>query len=125
MATNTGRLIYPDGDLQDFVDGSMPRLLEYKAWGCSDMHARIELARPIPSDPPVAYDLLSSLRAQCKMDGNVKLKNEWFGDDPTKEKYKEVALLAILTGCSDCLDAEAAFFGICHTLNEQTAQLQK
>jgi hypothetical protein len=107
------------------MDGSIPRLLEVKASGYSRMHDKIECSRPIPSDPDEAYVFLSALLTQCEMDGAVKLKNEWFGDDPTREKYKEIALLAILTGCDDCLDAEADFKGICDTLNGQSALSQK
>ena len=125
MPTNFGRHIYADGDLQNFVDESVPRLLEVKAWGFSHMHDKIELSRPIPSDPNEAFRVLVALRAQCRMDGNVKLQNEWFGDDPTKDKYKKVALLAIVAGCDDCLDAEADFEGICATLNEKSALSQK
>ena len=107
------------------MDEFMPRLLEVKVWGYSHMHSKLEHSRPIPSNPNEAFVHLSALHAQCRMDGNVKLQNEWFGDDPTKEKYKEIALLAIVAGYDDCLDAEADFEGICATLNEKFALSQK
>jgi hypothetical protein len=44
-------------------------------------------------EPP----FFSALRAQCKMDGNVKLKNKWFGDDPMKQNTRK-SLWLLLPG---------------------------
>uniref|UniRef100_A0A7S0LX77 Uncharacterized protein n=1 Tax=Cryptomonas curvata TaxID=233186 RepID=A0A7S0LX77_9CRYP len=101
------------------MDGSLARLMEVKAWGYSDMHNKIEMARPIPSDPYTALAALVALRDQCRNDGIAKLDKEWFFNDPTQEKYKKVALQFISTGYQDCLNAEADYHGICKMRNEQ------
>jgi hypothetical protein len=55
----------------------MPRAaeaLDVKAWVYSHMHSKIEHSSPIPSNPNKALVYFTALRAQCRMDGNVKLQ---------------------------------------------------